>query len=242
MQEQLGLSAAPLGEYLVGYPRFSLFLFVCFLPLKETNSLFLFFLFSFNCCWHCDHLIVSFYAWPFTAKRSGKLDSAFCVHARCSLDFCLRQGTQLVFSWCTGTLWLLLGFWCGRMPVWSLLHPFWHGCWFLFQIIDFMSFINLHLSDLFFSLSISISEHFLVSKWSLGLLWFHVWGWLWWRISDICLALLCSEWCRYWRGIIFLILHLTFLWLFDLINWCQKSTLVYCLWLIIFQNAMNLFV
>ena len=156
------------------------------------------------------------------------------MHARCSLDFCLKQGTQLVFSWCTGTLWVLLGFWCSGMPVWSLLHPFWHG-WFLFQIIDFMPFINLHFSDWFFVCpyqNISLSVNDLLA----------------------CCGFMCGDGCDggypiyAWRyfvqsGVVteqvsyFSFCISVFLWFFDLIDARRAGILL----MIAVENAMNLF-
>ena len=58
-------------------------------------------------------------------------------------------------------------------------------------------------------------EHFAFCQRPTGMLRFYVWRWLWWRLSNHGMALLCSKWCCYRWGIVFFLHATTWMFLHD---------------------------
>jgi hypothetical protein len=128
----------------------------------------------------------------------------YIVSSMCA--FWIIEDAQGSMYWLimAGSLWFLLGFWCCGVSARSFLHSSEHSeyictiCLFSGLLLNRQVWSFPYMTNL---LSLFLAEYFTFCQWPSGLLWFYVWWWLWWRISYQGMAILCSDWCRYWGGI-----------------------------------------
>ena len=91
--------------------------------------------------------------------------------------------------------------WSASRIVFAFIWTWWLNITTMDILILFLNWHCWSFSCMNKLLFLFLAEHFTISQWPTGMLWFYVRWWLWWRLSYHGMALLCSKWCCHRGGI-----------------------------------------